>query len=382
MDLQNKWGDYTRIFSLMSFLIKNGHKIFVFVIRPEPKKPVVSYFKENDIDVIEIHPYSIGFSGKKGILRHVNYLICIPTIQKEASKIISKNQIDFIYSYMPGTGSSVPAMRICSKHKIPFILDLADMYSMIRPKMIIEKSFKKADKILVITNYLKNNLIKKGISQSKIHIIPNGVDLDLFNPNTISNEQIKKIRKNFNSNNIVVFSGSLQDLTIVIKSASYVTKQIPNVKFVIIGDHRDPKRSKSVWEKKIQQANLSKNFVFLGRLPRDQIPKYLLSADVCIDTFPNTPYFAAAHPIKLLEYGACGKPVVATRVSETENIIKHNVYGLLAEPANPEEYAEHLITLLNSNELRQKMGKEFLDFIITNFGWEKISDSLQQILKD
>ena len=366
----------------MGTLTKRGHKIFVFVIRPNPKTPRISYLKENGIDVIEIHSPSIGFSGTKGISRHLNYLVCLPSIQRETSKIISKYKIDYIYSYMPGTGSSIPAMRLSSKHKIPFVLDLADMYTMIRPKMVIEKSFKKADEILVITNYLKNDLMKRGIQESKIHIIPNGVDIDLFNPNAISNEQIKKIRKSLQSDKIVIFSGSLQDLNIIIESAEYVIKQIPDVKFVIIGDHRDPHRSKLVWEKKVQEKNISKNFIFLGRLPQDEIPKYILSADVCVDSFPNEPYYAAAHPIKLLEYGACGKPVVATRVSETDKIIKHNVYGLLAEPANPEEYAEHLITLLNSNELRQKMGKEFFDFIITNFGWEKISDSLQQILED
>ena len=74
---------------------------------------------------------------------------------------------------MPGTGSSLPAMRIKSKHNIPLILDLADMYSMIRPKRIIDKSFNEAYKILVITDYLKENLIGKGIIKEKIRQIPN-----------------------------------------------------------------------------------------------------------------------------------------------------------------------------------------------------------------
>ena len=247
----------------MGALTKRGHKIFVFIIRPNPKKPRISYFKENGIDVIEIHPLSVGFSGIQGISRHLNYLACIPAIQKEASKIISKCKIDYVYSYMPGTGSSIPAMRISSKHKIPFILDLADMYTMIRPKIILKKSFQKADKILVITNYLKNDLLKKGIPESKIQIIPNGVDLNLFNQNIYSKEQIKNIRQNFQSDKIVIFCGSLQDLNIIIESAKYVIKQIPNVKFVIIGDHRDPKRSKSAWEKKVREKNLGKKLRFV-----------------------------------------------------------------------------------------------------------------------
>ena len=152
----------------MGDLTKRGHKIFIFIIRSDPKKPRVSYFKENGIDIVEIHPPSIGFSGKRGISRHLNYLISIPTIIKEASKIISKHKIDYVYSYMPGTGSSLPAMKIKSKFKIPLILDLADMYSMIRPKRIIDKSFKVSDKIIVITDYLKQDLLQKGILDKKI----------------------------------------------------------------------------------------------------------------------------------------------------------------------------------------------------------------------
>jgi len=380
VDLEQKWGDYTRVFSLMGSLSKRGHKIFVFVISPNHKKPRISYLKENGIDVIQIHSPLIGLGGRKGILRHLNYLACIPTILKEAEKIISKHKIDYVYSYMPGTGSSIPAMKICSKHKIPFVLDLADMYSMIRPKMVIEKSFRNADKILVITNYLKNDLLKRGIASEKIEIIPNGVDLELFNPDAASLEEIRKTRHGFQSEKIIVFSGSLQDLNIIIESAPYVIEKIPDVKFVIIGDHRDPNKSKSFWENKTRAKKLNEHFIFLGRLPKKEIPKYILSADVCVDSFPNEPYYAAAHPIKLLEYGACGKPVVATKVSETENLIKSGFFGFLAEPSNINEYAGYLIDLLQSSTLRKKMGLDFHDFVKSKFMWEYITKNLEDYL--
>jgi glycosyltransferase involved in cell wall biosynthesis len=380
VDLENKWGDYTRVFSLMCALKKRGHKIFVFVIHSTPKKPRISFFKENDIDVIEIHPYSVGISGKKGITRHLNYLSCIPTIQKEASKLISKYSIDFIYSYMPGTGSSVPAIKISSKYKIPFILDLADMYSMIRPKMVIQKSFNKADHIFTITNYLKNDLLKNKIVESKIHLLPNGVDLDLFNTNAYSNIELNKIRNNFKSDKIILFSGSLQDLNIIIHSAKYVIQKIPNVKFVIIGDHRDLQRSKLIWEQKVRENNIQNNFIFLGKLNRSEIPKYILSADVCVDSFPNEPYYAAAHPIKLLEYGACGKPVVATQVEETSKLIIHGKYGFLSDPNDPEEYANYLIKLLTDSNLAKSMGESFSKYIKSEFNWDNLAEKFEEDL--
>lgn len=105
-----------------------------------------------------------------------------------------------------------------------------------------------------------------------------------------SSNEIKNVRQNFQSNKIVVFSGSLQDLNIIINSVQSVIKQIPDVNFVIIGDHRDLTRSKLEWQKKVQDKNIDKNFIFLGRLHKEEIPKYLLSANVCVDSFPNEPY--------------------------------------------------------------------------------------------
>lgn len=367
----------------MNTFSKLGNKVFVIIIRPEKTSISVKSFKENSIDVIEIHPPQIlRFKGTRGIGKYVNYLSCIPTILNVVSKIMKEHKIDFVYSYMPGIGSSLPAVLIKSKYKIKHVLDFADLHVYVRPKFIADLSFKNANKILAITDYLKKDLEKKGVNTNKIGILPNGVDLDLFNSNRYDINSIKNLRQSFNANKIIVFSGALQDLNIIINSAKKVIENVQDVKYIIIGDHRSPARSKTVWENKVKEKGLENSFLFLGKKPREEIPKYLLTSDVCIDSFPNEPYYAAAHPIKLLEYGSCGKPVVATKVSETEKIVKHGVYGFLADPDDPSEYSDYLITLLNSKQLQEKMGMAFADYITTNFSWNKIALDLQKILLD
>ena len=382
VDLSQKWGDYTRVFSLMHAFSNLGNKVFIIIIKSEHKSPRITNFKENSLDVTEIHPPKIfKFEGKRGVGRYLNYLLSLPAISRIASEIIKKNDMDYVYAYMPGIGSSLPAMRVKSKHKIKFILDFADLHVFVKPQRITDMSFEKADKIIVITEYLKNELLQKKIDAKKIHIIPNGVDLDLFNPDKYDIKKISELRNSFGSKYVLLFSGSLQDLNIIIDSAKDVINNMKDVKYVIVGDHRDPKRSRQVWEEKVQSKGLSEYFVFVGRKPRNEIPQYILCADICLDCFPDEPYYAAAHPIKLLEYGACGKPVVATRVSETEKIVKHGEFGFLADPNNPSEFAGYVISLLKSNSLAIQMGKNFSNYIRTNFGWDKIAMDLEKILK-
>ena len=101
-----------------------GHQVTIFVIRPEKKNPPVSSFQENSLNVYEIHPpFFTPFAGKRGIGKYVNYLLCNFAIKKIATKVMEKNKIDYVYSYMPGIGSSYPAMKIKSKLKIKHVLD-------------------------------------------------------------------------------------------------------------------------------------------------------------------------------------------------------------------------------------------------------------------
>lgn len=367
----------------MNAFSRLGNHVFIIIIRPELKNPRIDSFVENGLDVTEIHPpTSFKLKGRSGVGRYINYLACLPAASKVAGDIIRKNKIDYVYSYMPGIGSSLPAMRIKSKHKISFILDYADLHVFVKPKKIADSSFKTADKILAITEYLRNELSKKKIDTNKVYIVPNGVDLELFDPSKYDQSEIKQLRDSFGASKLAVFSGSLQDLDIIIDSATQVVKAIKDAKYVIIGDHRDPSRSKDVWEERVKRKGLGQYFEFLGKKPREEIPKYLMCADICLDSFPDEPYYAAAHPVKLLEYGACEKPVVATRVSETEKIVKHGIFGLLASPGNTSEFAQHMVTLLNSQELCEKMGKDFANHIRTNFGWNKIAADLQKILEN
>lgn len=365
----------------MSAFSKLGHDVFVIVIRSELKSPRIQYFKENGLDVVEIHPPAfMKLKGTRGIGRYLNYISCLPSASKEASKIIKQHKIDHVYSYMPGIGSSLPATRVKSKYKIPFVLDFADLHVFVRPKRIADSAFENADKILVITEYLRNSLEKKGINTSKIFTLPNGVDLQLFNPEHYDKNEIKKLRDSFDADKIIMFSGSLQDLNMIIDSSPKVIQEIPSVKYVIIGDHRDSLRSKLAWEEKVKSKGLDKHFIFLGRKPREEIPKYLLCSDVCVDSFPDEPYYAAAHPIKLLEYGACEKPVVATSVAETEKLVKHGIFGYLAKSTDSDEYAGYLVKLLNSSSLRESMGKNFSEFIKKEFSWDHLAKKLEHVL--
>ena len=81
-----------------------------------------------------------------------------------------------------------------------------------------------------------------------------------------------------------------------------------------------------------------------------------------------------------MEYGACEKPVVATNVTETANLIEHGTFGYVAKPGNDEEYGNYIIKLLSKPKKAQEMGQNFYEFVKEKYQWTEIATNLEKLL--
>jgi len=146
-----------------------------------------------------------------------------------------------------------------------------------------------------LLNYLK-------IPNTKVFDIPNGVDIDLFNPERFSDESSQDDMKDI-PRPIIGFSGSIGkwiDIELLIQ----VSKRFEKESIVIIGlNEKNPNIHK------LQQL---KNVHFLGMKSREEVPQYISGFDVCLMPFNRTEVGKGLLPLKMFEYLALGKPIVAT----------------------------------------------------------------------
>ena len=146
-----------------------------------------------------------------------------------------------------------------------------------------------------LLNYLK-------IPNTKVFDIPNGVDIDLFNPERFSDESSQDDMKDI-PRPIIGFSGSIGkwiDIELLIQ----VSKRFEKESLVIIGlNEKNPNIHK------LQQL---KNVHFLGMKSREEVPQYISGFDVCLMPFNRTEVGKGLLPLKMFEYLALGKPIVAT----------------------------------------------------------------------
>ena len=235
-------------------------------------------------------------------------------------------------------------------------------------------NYKHAKKIVAVTQGIKEGIKELyNIPYGKIVVIENGANTDLFKP--INKEEVKCGLDE--SYNYVGFYGGfapwhgLEDL---VKSAPLILKEVKNTKFILVGD--GPMKGQSI--QMVNDLNLTDNFIFINRVPYDEVPKYVNAFDVCVILKKKD---IIGSPLKLWEYMACGKPVIATNTQDFKALEEYNA-GVLVDPEKPEEVADAIITLLENKELREEMGKNGRKYVVKNRSWEAVARELEKVMKE
>ena len=243
--------------------------------------------------------------------------------------------------------------------------------------MSLKFNCKNADGIVSVTQGIKEEITTQyNIPDEKIVVIENGANTDLFKPMGTT-----KARKKLNldrNNSYIGFVGHLapwQGVEYLIKAAPLILKEIPNTKFLVVGDG-------SMNEELINlaaKAGVADNFIFTGAVPYEEVPKYINASDVCVAPFiTERNERIGLSPLKIYEYLACGKPVASSRIPNLEFIEEQNA-GILAEPENIEELSKAIIRILKDEKLREDMGENGRGYVVKNHRWEVVAKRVAEV---
>ena len=227
----------------------------------------------------------------------------------------------------------------------------------------------KVDGLVVITNKLKELYIKEGIPEGKILVAPDGVDLKMFDANR-SREEAKSELGIPSGKKAISYIGHLYDW----KGAHILalsTKHMPDnyISYFIGGMSGD-----LVKFKEFIRRNETTNTVVAGYVPPLVVPKYLAASDVLV--LPNIEkglsHFTS--PLKLFEYMASRRPIVASDLPAIREILNEE-NAILVEPGNPKALAEGIKKVLQDEELATKVADNaYKD--VQQYSWDKRAERI------
>ena len=296
---------------------------------------------------------------------------CQSNIKNKSIEVGKLNQFDFIFTiFHPFHLVPKAAVEAAKKLDIPSIVKVDDaiyekssgIKSLQRKieKMINGKTLRAGTKILVSNNETKKIIIDEyNVIQEKISIVPNGVDLSMFN-----------ITKKKNPKK-VVFAGAMyyhRGLDVLLETIPLVIEKIPDAKFVLLGSGTEMDKLKEI----VSKNKLDNSVEFKGWIEREKIPENIADASIGIGPLRLTEVTSRALPIKVLEYMAVSLPLIAQKGTLPNDVLENEKNGFFIE--NHIELAEKIILLLNEPKKVQNMGAHSLK-LVQKFSWDQVVDS-------
>ena len=356
---------------LLGHAIADGNSI---VLAGPCEKNCIPYLKpfSKNVKLIAINPPNQKFTSpeypKSQFQENSNSQIS--TIQKISCALLICKSADTVIVSEPSLYSVLSAL-ICKLQGKRFVLDIGEEHvelSFDLPLELGRFSISKIPKILKLFpryliscfNYASRHFadattVSSNYLQKKYGgtIVRAPVNLQFFNSKKLLS-QARRIRQNLKGK-LIVCTGSIQifkGFETLINAFPLVKKSQKNAKLLLVGYPATPEFYQSA---KALASSLSQDIHFLGHVSYENSLSFCLAADCLVFPTSNNILHRSQSPIKLLNYMATGKPIVANSVGDAAEILGHGKAGILVEPGNPDSMAIAILKALNEKKLAKQL---------------------------
>lgn len=311
----------------------------------------------------------------------LDYVSLLYTHKKEIQKQLDEFKPDVIVGF--GILNAHIAIKLAKQRGIPFVYYIIDELHRLIPqkcfqgmgRKIESSNMKQADLVLSINEGLRDYTIEMGAKREKTEVIRAGIDFERFNPELDGSAVREKL--GIREDDIVLFfMGWLYDFSGLKEVALELAKdpQIhKHIKLMVLGKG-------DLWDTLQvirREHKLEDRIIILDWQPYEEVPKYIAASDICILPAYKNEIMQNIVPIKMYEYMAMGKPVIATRLS---GLVKEFGEGNGVVYIERAEEVVNIAHELNKQEIENEE-RAARNFVKYN-GWDKITNTFEVVLKD
>jgi len=276
--------------------------------------------------------------------------------------------------YSPMALLSIHSAR---KRKIPSVLTCHSVHKsggiwrlIYRP---IVSAMKRANRVIAVSGAAKGFCVALGVPDDKIEVIPNGVDLSIFNTDVDGSAMRTKL--GVKQEPLVATAIRLvkrKGPKHLVNAFSKVLKAIPNAKLAIAGGGAEAASLRT----QIKKLGMERSVFMLGKLQREQVARLMAAADVFV-----LPSLFESFGLVLLEAMAVGTPVVCTQTQGALEIVENGKDGLVVPPGDDDALAGAVVRALSDKQLAEHLKTNGLKTVHERFSWEKTAKKTLALYK-
>jgi colanic acid biosynthesis glycosyl transferase WcaI len=300
---------------------------------------------------------------------------------------------DIVIATSPQLLECLAGLWIAKLKGVPFVFEVRDLWPesltldansglnrQVRAVLskISDLLYRRARHIVVVTPAFKEYLVGHcSVAPEKISIVMNGVEPDRFTPNGETDSVVEEFQ--LGGRFVVSFIGVLGNahgLSTVAHAAARLQKTRPEVLFLLVGEGADRSNVQALCA-----ALGLKNLLIIGQQPRSKIPALIRASSVCMVLLKKSDVFKTVIPSKMLEFMACGRPVILGVEGQARELVKKADCGVCVPPEDAASLAAAIELLYGDDELRKRLGRNGRDYVVRYFSREQTARDYIAILQ-
>lgn len=284
-----------------------------------------------------------------------------------------------------------PGRRLASKLNVPFVISVealavweANKWGVKRPlwghwleNRVEAKSLKGADLVSCVSEEVRDKVISLGVSPEKVVVSHNRVDSHVFNPNVNGNEIQQRYK--LHDKIVIGWTGSFRSfhgLDTVVHAFKKIHSRFGNAVLMLVGDGSEYEKIKTL----ATSLGLKDHVILTGRQPITAIPAYIKNFSIGLVSANSASGFHYS-PLKLREYLAMGKAVIAPRAGDIPSLFKDGEDIILYQAGDVDNLAQQLERLIDQPQLRDALERKAVQYFESEGTWltemRKVCDILQ-----
>ncbi len=369
-DIYNNFEPWTvRITYLAQELVKRGHEVKLVYHHRPPSGDDGAEYSERD------YPFeTIGFQRHPFAIFHN-----ISRLEKIGG------WADIVHFQKCSNYAAVPAVAAAYYHRLPVHYDWDDweqaifeqdndnrIGSWIYFQQMEKHLLKLVDTVSVASSGLNRLCQQHRFPEDRTFLIPVGADLDVFHPGV---DGTKFREKHGWQKKLVIYQGQISGSNYVhlyIRAAHEIIQKRDDVDFVVVGGGDQLFRAVGLAE----ELGITKRLTFTDKVPHEEVPGYLAAADVAVACFEDNEQVRCKSPLKIKEYMAAGKPIVASQVGDVPDMLGNT--GVLVPPENYQQIGASIEVLLDDDQRRISLGEQARQRAEQLYSWRKSALTLEQ----
>ena len=375
--------------------VEDGHDVTVITGVPNHPRGIAfegyenRWIQEERVDGIRVIRTWMYLTPNSGFARRVaNYLLFALTAVLASFRA---ERPDLVVATSPQFFCGVAGAIVAKLKRRPFVLEIRDLW----PKSIVELGqlgpgpvlsalealerwlYRSASGIVVNTRTFRQHIAERGVDETDIELVYNGIDPTRFSPRPANEELLA--RHGLGDHFTVAYVGTFglaHGLSLLIDVAERMRAQ-EKVRFVLIGDGADREKL----EAEIAKRGLD-NIVMLGLQPRDAMPDWIASIDLLLVLLRDLPVFETVIPSKIFEFLAQERPVVLAAKGEIRRMMQEAGGAMVIDPEDEDQMVEAIETVLAAPEESRTRAEAGRRWVEAGFIRDDLARRMARFLED